>query len=107
METTLENFFENYKDWYSSHKKILEIDSKEINIRFKEYSKPYLGTEEIDMVNYNNCVDDILQSLGDYSSRDGDTTQSEDHDETIILREIPPIQLVRIKEEPSTQINPI
>jgi len=64
------NFLINYESWYSSHKHLLKTDSKEINSRFKEYSKPYLGLGEVQIIDYNHCVDDILRNANDSSVKE-------------------------------------
>ncbi|CAG9320911.1 unnamed protein product [Blepharisma stoltei] len=106
LEKISENFLKNYEDWYNSHKQFFKVDSMEINCRFKEYSKPCFG-EETGIFDYNNCVDDILQSAGGYSSRDEDTTQSEEDQRVLTLREMTPSYLFEEKEESITPINPI
>eukprot|EP00358_Blepharisma_japonicum_P000364 CAMPEP_0202954548 /NCGR_PEP_ID=MMETSP1395-20130829/50902_1 /ASSEMBLY_ACC=CAM_ASM_000871 /TAXON_ID=5961 /ORGANISM="Blepharisma japonicum, Strain Stock R1072" /LENGTH=187 /DNA_ID=CAMNT_0049670145 /DNA_START=544 /DNA_END=1104 /DNA_ORIENTATION=- len=64
------NFLINYESWHSSNKHLLKTDSKEINSRFKEYSKPYLGLGEVQIIDYNHCVDDILRNANDSSVKE-------------------------------------
>ncbi|CAG9322297.1 unnamed protein product [Blepharisma stoltei] len=70
LEKMNANFLKSYESWHSTHKHLLKIDSKEINNRFKEYSKPYLGLGEVQIIDYNHCVDDILRIAMDSSVKE-------------------------------------
>lgn len=49
----------------------MEIESKEINKKYNELSKPFLGPGNIQIIDYNHCVDEIMQ----YSNEMWDQTK--------------------------------
>lgn len=63
----IHNFIVRFNKWLKENKNIFEFNPISVNKKYRELNKPYNPQLEKDFIDYNHCVDDILQIAPPYN----------------------------------------
>ncbi|CAI2364872.1 unnamed protein product [Moneuplotes crassus] len=63
----IRGFIEKFNKWLKTNKNLFQFNPIEVNKKFKELNRPFNPQKESDFIDYNHCVDDILQISPPYN----------------------------------------